>query len=209
MPNKKSTQLNELNIDHDYINGDQYNQFILQIGAFTAPPDLAQLRKDYLAHIERSFHALDFKGIPQLRNLTSELSLEEIYVPLMARPEIPEGETWERRVAGRRLDPKAIPEEALHEMGRSLIASAPVLIEEALREKPRVVVLGDPGSGKSTVLKHLALRLAKDDRAPLPILIPLNAYARAFGQREINLQTYLAEYFAGRCRRGGGSGSII
>jgi formylglycine-generating enzyme required for sulfatase activity len=77
-------------------------------------------------------------------------------------------------------------------------SSAPVQIEEALREKTRVVVLGDPGSGKSTMLKYLALRLAKGDDAPLPILLPLNAYAKALLQKEINLQAYLHEYFAAR-----------
>jgi hypothetical protein len=192
MPKKINAK--DINVDRDFIAGDQYQIFIDRMGAFTPPPNLLQLRKDYLAHIERSYRALDFKGIPQLRNLTSELSLEEVYVPLLARPDQPEGETWERRVAGRKFGEEAIPEEV---MGRGA-SSAPVQIEEALREKTRVVVLGDPGSGKSTMLKYLALRLAKDSDAPLPILLPLNAYARALSQKQINLQAYLHEYFAAR-----------
>ncbi len=196
---KKPTQVNDLNVARDFIGGDQYNTFITQVGAFTPPPDLAQLRRDYLAHLERSYRALDFKGIPQLRNLTSELMLEDVYVPLLARPDLPEeGETWDRRVAGRYLDRDSIPEAAIHAVERGLKTSAPVQVEEALREKTHVVVLGDPGSGKSTMLKYLALRLAKDEAAPLPILLPLNAYARALHQKEINLQAYLHEYFAAR-----------
>lgn len=199
MAAKRKKDINDLNVQRDMVNvaGNQYNLFIQAVGAFIPPPDLEQLRRDYLDHIQRSHRALDFKGIPQLRSLTNELSLEEVYVPLMARPDFPEGETWERRVAGRAFGREALPEEALQEMGRGL-SSAPVQIEEALREKKRVVVLGDPGSGKSTMLKYLALRLAKDTDAPLPILLPLNAYARALGQREINLQSYLVDYFAGR-----------
>ena len=114
-------------------------------------------------------------------------------------PELPQGETWERRLAGRALEREALPEEALHALdaGKS---SLPVQIEAALREKTRVVVLGDPGSGKSTLLKHLTLRLAKDPQAPLPILLPLNAYARALERKDINLQAYLAEYLAGRAQ---------
>jgi formylglycine-generating enzyme required for sulfatase activity len=196
MPNKPA-KINDINADRDVVMGDQYQIFIDHVGAFTPPLDLIQLRKDYLAHIERSYRALDFKGIPQLRNLTSELSLEEVYVPLLARPDQPEGETWERRVAGRKYGEELISEDALQAMGHGA-SSAPVQIEEALREKTRVVVLGDPGSGKSTMLKYLALRLAKDTAAPLPILLPLNAYARALSLKEINLQAYLSEYFAAR-----------
>jgi formylglycine-generating enzyme required for sulfatase activity/energy-coupling factor transporter ATP-binding protein EcfA2 len=196
---KKRREIQDLNVGRDFIGGDQYVTFITQVGAFTPPPDLAQLRQDYLAHLERSYRALDFKGIPQLRNLARELMLQEVYVPLLARPDLPEdGERWNRRVAGRSLEATAIPEGAMHEMERSVKASAPVSIEEALRDKTRVVVLGDPGSGKSTMLKYLALRLARDNAAPLPILLPLNAYARALRHKELNLQAYLSEYFATR-----------
>ncbi|RPH55981.1 MAG: NACHT domain-containing protein, partial [Chloroflexi bacterium] len=148
-------------------------------------------------HLDGSYHALDFKGIPQLRTLTAELALEDVYVPLLARPELPEGETWERRLAGRQFAETQLPEEMLGAAGKGS-GSAPVHIEEALREKSRLVVVGDPGSGKSTMLKHLALSLAKEPDAPLPILVPLNAYARALARRDVNLQAFLAEYFAGR-----------
>src|SRR3972149_4316716 len=197
MPAKPKPGINDINAQRDVVMGDQYNLFVDQVGSFTPPRNLISLRRDYLAHIERSYRALDFKGVPQLRTLPSELALEEVYVPLMARPDLPEGETWERRLAGRAFAGDAIPEEAMHEMGHGASA-APVQIEEALREKKRVVVLGDPGSGNNTLPKYLALRLAKDKHPPLPIPLPLNAYARALGQKEINLQIYLAEYFAGR-----------
>ncbi len=184
---------------------------------------LAQQRANYLAYLRRIHRAVDLK-LPQLENFTRELLLEDVYVPLLARPELPTGETWERRLAGRALSQDAWPatgdrpersaakrvlkvaegskglserddEEALALAGR---AEAHVRVEQALAEKPRVVVIGDPGSGKTTLLKHLALRLASEPNAPLPILVPLNAYADALARADRNLQQYLSEYFAGR-----------
>jgi formylglycine-generating enzyme required for sulfatase activity/energy-coupling factor transporter ATP-binding protein EcfA2 len=187
--------------ERDVILGNQTNiTQVIQMPAFQPPPDLEQLRADYLAHLRRSYHALDFKGIPQLRTLSREMALEDVYVPLLARPELPAGETWERqRLAGRNFDQNALPEEALAGMTRQE-ASPPIHVEEALRQKSRLVVLGDPGSGKSTLLKHLALRLAEEDEAALPILVPLNAYARALTRHDGNLHNFLAEYFAGRAQ---------
>ncbi len=189
-------QVGDITAARDAILGDQINNItlVLQMGAFTPPPDLAQLRADYLDHLRRAYRALDFKGIPQLRTLPIELMLEEVYVPLLARPELPAGETWERRLAGRAFGGEALAVEAMPEMTAS---AAPARVEEAMARKAQVVVLGDPGSGKSTLLKHLALRLASEPDAPLPILIPLNAYARAADR---NLHQYLPEYFAGRAR---------
>lgn len=185
---------------------------VIQMAAFTPPPDLKKLRKDYLEHLRRSHRALDFKGIPQLESLARELLLEDVYVPLVARPELPAGETWERRLAGRAFDNDSLPQEETRFLVESpevqreaktgflepkMESAAPVRVEEALAGKQRVVILGDPGSGKSTLLKYMALRLAAEPKSPLPILVPLNAYADALTRGDINLQHYLPEYFAG------------
>src|SRR5262249_13793610 len=63
---------------------------------------------------------------------------------------------------------------------------------------PAVVGLGDPGSGKSTLLKVLALALADKEDGPLPILLPLNAYARRLQQGDITLSQLCGEYYARR-----------
>ena len=181
----------------DVIMGDQYNYLsnALNMPAFEPPANLEQLRSDYLAHLRRTYHALDFKGIPQLETFSRELPLEEVYVPLVARPEMPAGETWERRLAGRLLERDALPQEALAAMERG--SAVPVRVEEALAKQKRVVVIGDPGSGKTTLLKHMALRLAAEPGAPLPILLPLNAYADALSRADRSLHEYLPEYLAG------------
>jgi formylglycine-generating enzyme required for sulfatase activity/energy-coupling factor transporter ATP-binding protein EcfA2 len=167
---------------------------VIQMPPFTPPPDLEQLRRDYVDHLQRVYRALDFKGIPQLETLSRELLLEEVYVPLVARPELPKGETWERRLAGRKMGKDELPDEAVTMM--SHVEAVPVRVEEALRDQTRIVIIGDPGSGKSTLLKHLALRLAAEGNAPLPILVPLNAYADALSKGGANLQQYLPAYFA-------------
>lgn len=74
----------------------------------------------------------------------------------------------------------------------------PQPIEILLKTEPAVVVLGDPGAGKSTLLKVLALALAEQSDGPLPILLPLNAYARRLQQGEVNLTQFLGEYYAAR-----------
>jgi len=207
----RPTKVNDVNAEHDAILGDQINNIsvVLNMGAYAPPPNLAQLRADYLTYLRRNHRALDFKGIPQLDTLSHELLLEEVYVPLVARSEIPAGETWERRLAGRSFAKSALPDasgpstgaEALAALGKA--EAAPVHVEQAMAEKSLVVVIGDPGSGKTTLLKYLALRLAAEENAPLPILVPLNAYADALTRADPNLQHYLAEYFRGlaACRR--------
>ena len=194
----KDQSIRKVNANRDVIMRDQINiTYALKMPPFEPPADLKRLRADYLDHLRRTYRALDFKGIPQLETLSRELLLEDIYVPLVARPEMPAGETWERRLAGRRfeLGQGALPEETLAALDKG--SSAPIPVEEALAQKPRVAVIGDPGSGKTTLLKYLALRLTAEPEAPLPIILPLNAYADQLARADRSLQQYLAEYFSG------------
>jgi hypothetical protein len=167
-------------------------------------PDLARLRADYLAYLRQAYQHLDFKGLPQVEKIAQQLPLDAVYVPLRARPEMPEGETW-LRVAGRLWRGESLPEDgeaeglerAHAEAGRAVPAE-PVPADRALGEAPALVVLGDPGAGKSTLLKVLALALARQAEGPLPILVPLNAYAAALEQGEVSLHDFFPRYFATR-----------
>jgi formylglycine-generating enzyme required for sulfatase activity/energy-coupling factor transporter ATP-binding protein EcfA2 len=180
-----------VNIAGDIVGRDKVT-VIINMPPYEPGPDLAQLKHNYLDHLQRAYRALDFKGIPQLETLSRELLLEEVYVPLVARPELPKGETWERRLAGRKLDSEVVGAE----LASAHFDVAPVRVEQAMRDQARVVVIGDPGSGKSTLLKHLALRLAAEEDAPLPILVPLNAYADALSQADRSLPQFLPDHFA-------------
>ena len=79
----KRETVRDVNADRDVIMRDQVNvSYVLQMPAFQPPADLERLRAGYLAHLQRTYRALDFKGIPQLETFSRELLLEDVYVPL-------------------------------------------------------------------------------------------------------------------------------
>jgi len=175
----------------------QYN-FTFQVAPFRPPPDLAALRAAYSDYLFSAHRYLDFKGVPQVEKVATLLPLEEVFVPLHARPTAPKADTWRRlRLAGREVGEM---EETLRLEGMLAPAESaePLPIDQALNREASLVILGDPGAGKSTLLKHLALHLARDREGPLPILLPLNAYAETLQRQEISLQAYLARYYAAR-----------
>ena len=90
---------------------------------------------NYYDNIERDFHRLDIAGIDNDRAF--EIPLSEIYVRLRVM-----------------FDEDAPEETEDYESG-------PIDIQTALLRYPKLVIVGDPGSGKSTFLKYIALMLAR------------------------------------------------
>jgi len=199
----------------DFVGRDQITVNITWPAApfdLTNKPDIEQLRADYLAYLREAHQYLDFKGLPQVERIAQQLALDAVYVPLRARPEMPSGETW-LRVAGRDWMDEELPEGVAPQEVRAMSgrgeSSEPVLADEALATAPALVILGDPGAGKSTLLKVLALALSRQPDGPLPILVPLNAYAVALQGGEISLYDFLARYFATRQHRLSGLRSLF
>jgi hypothetical protein len=157
---------------------------------------LRSTRAGYLDYLRARYQHLDDRGRGISDRVALQLPLVDMYVPLKARPELPEGEAWshELRVAGRKLT----HEEAAN-IGERVGRPRPVV--ELLREHPGVVVLGDPGAGKTTLLKYLAVRCASGEAAEfelgrrLPVLVPLSAYAHALTTGHARLDDFVDEYY--------------
>lgn len=161
--------------------------------------DLVKLRRQYLEWLAASYEWIDPIGIAQVRNVV-RVRLDDVFVPLAATGEMPEGDALRERAV--RSAKRREAEKGAELSGRE--PAAPRLsLAEALRS-PRLVILGDPGSGKTTILKHFARALALGNgaklglggrgAAPLRIVFPISWYAAALRSRERPLSDCLAEY---------------
>ncbi len=147
----------------------------------------------YLTWVQGSLGVVNLRGIKQHGPVP--LPLSEVYVPLSA-------EVRPTRMATRK------PEE--------------LSMDRLLSVNRQLVVIGGPGSGKTTVLQHVAWALAKaladDDPAfasaklglrlspgealPIPIFAPISLYAEHLrkhrdDRRKRTLTTFLSEYLVG------------
>jgi formylglycine-generating enzyme required for sulfatase activity len=179
-----------------------------------AEPEEAILRR-YLRHVVETNRRLQLQGIRSAGQLVS-IDLEQVYITLTAteRRTVAAEESWLAEMThlapGEAGRPERWPKET--------VAQVTVKVQEALATHPRLVVLGDPGCGKTTLLRYLALTYARDfqgekglvtrrlelDEQRLPILLPLRDFARYLEAHQPDssldgpklLLDYLRTYFA-------------
>jgi hypothetical protein len=162
----------------------------------------------YLDRLAADCYHLPLRGVEARLDGGDGLALPHVYVMLatMGRTEVARGEQARRffehddpeQPLRPEFDPAlALPDEAIVEItGTAQVADIrlrrALLAIEAAQRHQRLALLGGPGSGKSTFLRHLAWALARhalapDDalaprgwdarRHPIPLLLPLRALA--------------------------------
>ena len=178
--------------------------------ALGVQPDF-QLRNYREALLERyanlHFDTMDTSGANY-----DGVKLWKVFVPQTVREsreylpqlhEIPK-EHLRRMVASGELDAKDVREmtkELIQERQRAYLDQSPRSVLELASDDRlmRMVVLGDPGAGKSSFLQHLALEWARNenvaerDAMPLPLLIELKEYDRWDCPKDKGFVRYLHE----------------
>lgn len=166
-----------------------------------APPDLAALYHRYQGFLIETFGLLDFRGIVQFQNVV-RLRLDEVYVPLMGRRTSP-GKA--ARPAAAAFPPEGLP--GLMQRDYTDLR-APLPLHQFVRDLPFLVMLGDPGAGKSTLVRSILLAAAEGqfyqrfglEGLWLAILFPVAAFAEArstAGRHDMSPLDYLSSYYRG------------
>jgi len=190
---------NEVKVDHgDFVQHDKIQviasdaaarEFLAQLRPKVSPEVLQQATVSYFNYLLDRYQYFALKGMGLADRTPLQLPLLDLYVPLRARLETPKGETWDRvlKVAGR------------EDESRRLSDPQPIL--DLLQKQAGLVVLGDPGAGKTTFLKFLTLQLACGQGEALgigrrfPVLVPLSGYAEALSESQVRLDDYIAEHY--------------
>ncbi|HNB53658.1 MAG TPA: NACHT domain-containing protein, partial [Anaerolineales bacterium] len=209
------------NAQHSILVTGHKNQVTLIVNEYakTHPTDKEALQKKldtYLEWAEEIFGVVVLRGIEQGGRQVVNLPLDTVYVPLQA--EYQQDDLREMGTAKR--GGKKLEEEMLR-LEKQPRKSEQIVLNKVLSLGNRLIITGGPGSGKTTVLRHIAWALAKALRGtaptlakeklglaaplPLPVYIPLSQYAAyrrnlpasATGHQK-SLATFISDYMATR-----------
>jgi hypothetical protein len=162
---------------------------------------LPSLLAAYRARLEQRYRSLDLEVLaPTDQEEQPPMLLRSVFVPPQVRPDLPplelskelqrslvEDGQLDRQELPEGVDPDRLARERIAYQQRPL---RPVLDVLADPEHRQLVVLGDPGAGKSTLTRYLALSLAAGGARPplsrldgwVPLLVELRAYADLRGE---------------------------
>ncbi len=143
----------------------------------------------YLEQLVEAHENLSFAGVPDAYG-QNVVKLEDIFITLQASHRIPEVDILADEgglsalIVDQRRPPRDVPMRESIEI---------LSVMDALKEHDKLMVLGAPGSGKTTFMKYLALTFAQNlsserlelDEERLPILITLQDIAEELSKKTI------------------------
>jgi predicted NACHT family NTPase len=130
-------------------------------------------------------------GFMRVLDMSQPLGLDDIYTTVNILEQI----TGRRRLEMAELLKQANSED-FERFSLSSIEEKRVPGLEAVNKHPKLMILGKPGAGKTTFLKHLAIQCVEGKFKPklMPLFITLKDFAEVFGQP--SLLDYVIGFFA-------------
>lgn len=179
------------------------------------PPEIETARAQYATRVRQRYGRLDLEVLTPLREQGDHpvVHLRDVFVPQSVRADPPPVEL-PQELLRRLMDPAeaelldlppGIDRETVERVRRAYRERPPQDVLDVLTapEHDRVVILGHPGAGKSTLARYLTLALTAP--APqsglealhgrLPLIVELRSYAQA-AWRDRNFEDFLAHQHA-------------
>ncbi|WNZ12170.1 HEAT repeat domain-containing protein [Streptomyces sp. 11x1] len=175
-----------------------------------ADPDrIASAREQYASRLKQRYGRLDLEVLTPLQDQDEHptIELREVFIPQSVRADPPPielpRELLQRLSAGSEIHSLALPpgvdREALERIRQAYLKAPQLPIMKVLTSDAaqRMVLLGDPGAGKSTLARYIALALTTSDtllpdlNSYLPLIIELRSYAEADWRKE-TFESFLA-----------------
>jgi HEAT repeat protein/energy-coupling factor transporter ATP-binding protein EcfA2 len=176
----------------------------------------------YLARIRERYGHLDIQSLLPLDNQQEQITIgvREVFVAQTVRSDPPPvdlpRELWQRLAESGVLEGRDLPDDldrqALAQLRQSYEArpAKPVLEVLAEPDGQKLVILGDPGAGKSTLARYLAVALAQPAGGALPagldgllpVVVELRDYAAGGNVRDGSFLGYLERRYKSDDRLG-------
>ncbi|HEY0757497.1 MAG TPA: HEAT repeat domain-containing protein [Ktedonobacteraceae bacterium] len=169
-------------------------------------------RKAYFAALYEQWQFLDFRGVMHRRmNQVINFPLEQVFVfpDLLAGSSPAPNETFQSQSAQFQDMLDFSPEEEVEVAAsgaapayQQALSNARIRqnVLDVLAAHRHLIILGDPGTGKTTLLRYILLQLTREDagtlrripeiKAFVPLYIPLTAYAAAYRVQDAKTFTF-------------------
>lgn len=168
---------------------------------------LEEAGENYRHHLVMQHRELDFKGLMQTARPLA-LPLKDVFVSLQHVSDVPETDTMESwpfesrdGVAGRKMDSDRL---SVRESALRKGITKRHTISEIIARDPAFVILGEPGAGKTTILRYITLTFAEGQQERrlgiqqrlLPIFVPLASYGATLQSDDsMGLRAYLSLHY--------------